>query len=110
MADVVISEFMDEPTANKLIADYDVVWDPKLWSKRSELLKEVNSAENTRVASSGSRQLKSLPVYRPKLPNQSARVSQKILNQQADRVALQRPKRDSENIQVNRNQGNSRLR
>lgn len=44
MADVVISEFMDEPTANKLIAEYDAFWDPKLWSKRSELLREVASA------------------------------------------------------------------
>ena len=44
MADVVISEFMHEPTANSLIADYDVLWDPQLWSKRDELLKEVASA------------------------------------------------------------------
>lgn len=45
MADVVISEFMHEPTANKLLAEYDAFWDPKLWSKRNELLKEVASAQ-----------------------------------------------------------------
>ena len=28
MADVVISEFMDEPTANELLAEYDAIWDP----------------------------------------------------------------------------------
>lgn len=44
MADVVISEFMYEPTARSLLAEYDALWDPKLWSKRDELLKEVASA------------------------------------------------------------------
>ena len=38
MADVVISEFMDESTAAELIAEYDAHWDPELWGKRDELL------------------------------------------------------------------------
>ncbi len=38
MADVLISEFMDRPTAEELIAEYDVHWDPELWGKRDELL------------------------------------------------------------------------
>jgi (S)-sulfolactate dehydrogenase len=41
MADVLISEFMDKPTADGLIADYDVHWDPDLWGKRDELLSQV---------------------------------------------------------------------
>lgn len=44
MADVVISEFMDEPTANTLIVDYDVVSDPGLWGKRDVLLSEIANA------------------------------------------------------------------
>lgn len=44
MADVVISEFMDEATAAKLIAEYDVLWDPKLWNNRDDLLREVATA------------------------------------------------------------------
>ena len=38
MADVLISEFMDRPTAEDLITEYDVHWDPELWGKRDELL------------------------------------------------------------------------
>ena len=41
MADVLISEFMDRPTAEDLIAEYDVHWDPELWGKRSELLSQA---------------------------------------------------------------------
>ncbi|MEP1209535.1 MAG: hydroxyacid dehydrogenase [Rhizobiaceae bacterium] len=41
MADVLISEFMDRPTAEDLIAEYDVHWDPELWGKRDELLAQV---------------------------------------------------------------------
>ena len=44
MADVLISEFMDKPTAEGLIAEYDVHWDPDLWGKRAELLEQVASA------------------------------------------------------------------
>lgn len=44
MADVVISEFMDRPTAEGLIADFDVHWDPDLWGKRDELLSRVADA------------------------------------------------------------------
>jgi len=44
MADIVISEFMDEGTAQELMKDYDVLWDRKLWSKRNALLDEVASA------------------------------------------------------------------
>jgi (S)-sulfolactate dehydrogenase len=44
MADVLISEFMDKPTADGLIADYDVHWDPDLWGKRDELLSQVADA------------------------------------------------------------------
>lgn len=45
MAEVVISEFMHEPTANKLIAEYGAFWDPKLWSKIDELHREVAEAK-----------------------------------------------------------------
>lgn len=41
MADVVISEFMDEEAADTLIEDYDVFWRPDLWSRREELLSKV---------------------------------------------------------------------
>jgi (S)-sulfolactate dehydrogenase len=41
MADVLISEFMDRPTAEALIAEYDTHWDPDLWSRRAELLERV---------------------------------------------------------------------
>ena len=44
MADVLISEFMDKPTAEGLIEDYDVFWDPDLWGKRKELLAQVATA------------------------------------------------------------------
>jgi len=42
MADVLISEFMDRPTAEELIAEYDVHWDPELWGKRDVLLSQAN--------------------------------------------------------------------
>ena len=38
MADILISEFMDEEIAKSLIAEFDVYWDPLLW-KNKELLK-----------------------------------------------------------------------
>ena len=44
MADVIISEFMDEPTARGLISSYDAHWDPGLWSKRAELLRRIADA------------------------------------------------------------------
>lgn len=44
MADVLISEFMDRPTAEGLIAEYDVHWDPDLWGKRDELLAQMAKA------------------------------------------------------------------
>jgi len=44
MADVVISEFMDEATAHSLMADYDVFWDPELWSKLDVLRDQMASA------------------------------------------------------------------
>ncbi|SHG83436.1 hydroxyacid dehydrogenase [Marivita hallyeonensis] len=44
MADVVIPEFMDEPTAQSLIAAFDVHWDRTLWSRRAELLERVRNA------------------------------------------------------------------
>ena len=44
MADVLISEFMDEPAAKGLIANYDVHWDPELCGKREELLSRVADA------------------------------------------------------------------
>jgi len=45
MADVLISEFMDKPTAEGLIAEYDVHWDPDLWGKRDELKAQIASAK-----------------------------------------------------------------
>ncbi len=44
MADVLISEFMDEEVAAGLIADFNVHWDPDLWGKRRELLERVEPA------------------------------------------------------------------
>ncbi|MEM9473882.1 MAG: hydroxyacid dehydrogenase [Pseudomonadota bacterium] len=44
MADVVISEFMDEPTARGLISAYDAHWDPGLWGKRADLLRAIADA------------------------------------------------------------------
>lgn len=44
MADVVISEFMFSPIADGLAAEFDVHWDPELWSKRDELLSLVADA------------------------------------------------------------------
>ncbi|RMD92938.1 MAG: 3-phosphoglycerate dehydrogenase [Alphaproteobacteria bacterium] len=44
MADVVISEFMHEPTARALVAEFDAHWDPELWRKREELLRHVADA------------------------------------------------------------------
>ncbi len=44
MADVVISEFMDRQVAEVLIAEFDVLWDPDLWSKRGELLQRTANA------------------------------------------------------------------
>ncbi|MGI9366007.1 MAG: hydroxyacid dehydrogenase [Rhizobiaceae bacterium] len=44
MADVVISEFMDRPTAEALIGEYDVYWDPDLWGNRGGLLSRVADA------------------------------------------------------------------
>lgn len=44
MADVLISEFMDMPSAERLIAEYDAHWDPDLWGKRDELLSRVADA------------------------------------------------------------------
>jgi len=44
MSDVLISEFMDKPTAEGLMADYDAYWDPDLWRKRDELKQRIASA------------------------------------------------------------------
>ena len=44
MPDVLIPEFMDEGAAAELIAEYDVLWDRDLWSKRQELLELVADA------------------------------------------------------------------
>ncbi len=44
MADVIISEFMEEAAAAGLMADYDVHRDPELWNKRDELIAEIASA------------------------------------------------------------------
>lgn len=45
MADVLISEFMDQGAAESLIADYDVHWDPDLWGRRDELLSRMADAK-----------------------------------------------------------------
>lgn len=44
MSDVLISEFMDEPTARTVIDAYDTHWDPELWNKRDELLSRIADA------------------------------------------------------------------
>lgn len=44
MADVVVSEFMHEPTARALIGEFDVHWDPDLWQKRRELSGHLSDA------------------------------------------------------------------
>lgn len=44
MSDVLISEFMDKPTAEALIADYDTHWDPDLWSRPDELKQRIAPA------------------------------------------------------------------
>ena len=44
MADVLISEFMDNGVAEALIAEFDTHWDPDLWSKREELKEQIASA------------------------------------------------------------------
>lgn len=44
MADIVISEFMDRPTAEGLLAEYDAHWDPDLWDKRPLLLGHLKDA------------------------------------------------------------------
>ncbi len=44
MADVVISEFMDQDVAERLISDFDTHWDPDLWSRRADLLHIVTGA------------------------------------------------------------------
>lgn len=44
MPDVVISEFMDKGVAEGLLADFDAIWDPKLWSKRDELKAQLAQA------------------------------------------------------------------
>ena len=44
MADIVIPEFMDKPTAEGLIAAYDVLWDAGLWDRRGALLRAVADA------------------------------------------------------------------
>lgn len=72
-------------------------------------LKEVSSAESTRLATTDTRKVRSLPVYRPKLPEQSNKVPQRILNKQSSRVAMVRPQKNSENIKLNRSSSNSRL-
>ena len=45
MSDVLISEFMDKPTAEGLVSEYDVYWDPDLWSKRDELKSRIADAK-----------------------------------------------------------------
>ena len=44
MADVLIPEFMDEEAEAGLASDYDVHWDPELWSKRAELKERIAPA------------------------------------------------------------------
>ena len=44
MSDVLIPEFMDEGAAAMLKAEYDVQWDPQLWSRRPELIAAVRGA------------------------------------------------------------------
>ena len=72
-------------------------------------LKEVSSAESTRLVSADSRKVKSLPVFRPNLPEQSSKVPQRILNKQSSRVATARPQKNSERITLNRGSSDSLL-
>jgi hypothetical protein len=72
-------------------------------------LKEVSSAGSTRLAATDTRKVRSLPVFRPKLPEQSSKVPQRILNKQSSRVAMARPQKNSENIKLNRGASDSRL-
>ncbi len=44
MADVVISEFMDEAIANEVLADFDVIYDPSLVDNRGALLAALGDA------------------------------------------------------------------
>lgn len=44
MADLVISEFMDQPTAEGLVGEYDSIWEPDLWSRRDALLSQMGDA------------------------------------------------------------------
>lgn len=44
MADVLITEFMDQGVAESLIAEFDVHWDPDLWGKEAELFERVADA------------------------------------------------------------------
>jgi len=44
MAEIVITEFMDEPPVRKLEARYSVHWNPALWNKRDELAGVVREA------------------------------------------------------------------
>lgn len=44
MADVVISEFMHEPTAGALIDEFDVHWEPDLWARRADLFRHLSDA------------------------------------------------------------------
>ena len=45
MADVLISEFMDQGVAEGLLADFDTHWDPDLWGNRDELKAQIASAK-----------------------------------------------------------------
>ena len=70
-------------------------------------LKDVDSAEGVKLASGEARQPRTLPVYRPKLPEQSREVPQRILSKQKSRPALTRPNRDAEKIALARGEGTS---
>jgi len=67
-------------------------------------LQDVDSVEGVKLASGDARQPRSLPVYRPKLPEQSRDVPQRILSKQQSRPALTRPNRGSENIALARSE------
>ena len=45
MADVLISEFMDQGVAEGLLSDFDTHWDPDLWGNRDELKAQIASAK-----------------------------------------------------------------
>jgi len=70
-------------------------------------LKDVDSVEGVKLASGEARLPRSLPVYRPKLPEQSKEVPQRILSKQKNRPALTRPNRDAEKIALARGEGTS---